>query len=182
MKKWITELLFIFLGLFGASFSNRRFSAKNLIRAVFFQKILRINSHVPWPVHPTSVIIEPTKIQKGTRCPGLSMGCYLDGRNGIIFGKNVWIGPKVSIISMNHDMQDFEKYVGGEAVVIGDNCWLATGCIILPGVRLGNHVVVAAGAVVTKSFEENDIVLGGTPAKIIKRIGTYGSEETEYGK
>jgi hypothetical protein len=182
MKKQIIEFLFLILRFFGTPFSNRKFSPKTLLKAVFFQKFLRINSHVPWPVHPTSIIVEPKKIQRGTRCPGLSMGCYLDGRNGILFGDNVWIGPRVSIISMNHDLQNFEKYIPAESIAIGENCWLAAGCIILPGVRLGNHVVVAAGAVVTQSFEENDIVLGGVPAKIIKRIGPYRPEEILHEK
>jgi acetyltransferase-like isoleucine patch superfamily enzyme len=62
--------------------------------------------------------------------------------------------------------------------VIGDDCWLATGCIILPGVKLGNHVIVAAGAVVTRSFEEDNIILGGTPAKIVKRIGAYSHRDS----
>ncbi|NWG08349.1 MAG: acyltransferase [Chloroflexi bacterium] len=180
MKKWINEFLFLFLKLFGSGFSNRRFSPKTLLQAVFFQKILRINQHVPWPVHRTSVVVAPHKIERGTRCPGLSMGCYLDGRNGIIFGKNVWMGPRVSVISMNHDLYDYEKYIAAEPIVIGDNCWLATGCIILPGVRLGNHVIVAAGAVVTQSFEEDNIVLGGVPAKIIKRIGPYSGSEGRH--
>ena len=42
--------------------------------------------------------------------------------------------------------------------------------VILPGVVLGPHTVVAAGAVVTKSFEEGYCVIGGTPAKMIKKI------------
>lgn len=180
MKKRLNDLLFVFLKLFGASFSNRNFSSKTLLQAIFFQKVLRINSHVPWPVHRTSVVVDPKRIQKGTRCPGLSMGCYLDGRNGIIFGENVWLGPRVSIISMNHDLYDYEKYVVNDPIVIGSDCWLATGCIILPGVRLGSHVIVAAGAVVTQSFEENNIVLGGVPAKIIKRIERYSSKEKKY--
>lgn len=180
MKKGINSLLYLFLRLFGTAFSNRRFSPKTLLQAVFFQKILRINSHVPWPVHRTSVVVAPQKIQKGSRCPGLSMGCYLDGRNGILFGDNVWMGPRVSVISMNHDLHDYEKYIVTEPVIIGDNCWLATGSIILPGVRLGNHVIVAAGAVVNQSFEEDNIVLGGVPARIIKRIGAYGKSEEPH--
>jgi len=56
---------------------------------------------------------------------------------------------------------------------MGDNCWIATNAIILPGVELGNHVVVAAGAIVNKSFREDNIIIGGIPAKIIKKIGDY---------
>jgi acetyltransferase-like isoleucine patch superfamily enzyme len=172
-KEKIRKLIYFFLGIFGAAFSDPKFSPKVLLRSILVQKIFRINGHVPWPVDLSSKIIAPDKIERGTRCPGLSRGCHLDGRNGIVFGKNVWVGPRVSVVSMNHDVCDYNQYITTSPVVIGDNCWLATGCTILPGVKLGDHVVVAAGAVVVKSFEESNIILGGVPAKIVKRIGEY---------
>ena len=49
----------------------------------------------------------------------------------------------------------------------GDNCWIGAHAVINPGVSLGDNVVVASGAVVTKSFG-NNVVIGGNPAKIIK--------------
>ena len=61
---------------------------------------------MPWPVHRTTQVISPENIDPGTRTPGLGMGSHLDGRNGIVFGRNVWIGPNVKIISMNHDFLD----------------------------------------------------------------------------
>ncbi|MCI5157478.1 MAG: acyltransferase [Candidatus Electrothrix sp. AUS1_2] len=134
------------------------------------QKIFRINSHVPWPVHPTSTVMAPKKIYRGTRTPGLSPGNFIDGRNGIIIGKNVWIGPRVSIISMDHNNYNYAEYIQGPPIIIQDNCLLCANCIILPGVTLGKHTIVAAGAVVTKSFTEGNIVLGGVPAKILKRL------------
>ncbi len=137
------------------------------------QKVLRINARVPWPVHPTSRVICPETIERGTRTPGLSMCCHIDGRNGIRLGANVWIGPRVSIISMNHDVNDYHQYVKDVPVVIGDHCWLAVNSVILPGVTLGAHTVVAAGAVVTRSFEEGDQVLAGVPARVVKRLGKY---------
>ena len=137
------------------------------------QKILRINADVPWPVHWTSVVKAPGGIDRGSRTPGLSMGCYLDGRNGIIFGKNVWVGPKVSIISMNHNTCDYIKYAKAGPVVIGDNSWLGAHSIILPAVRLGPHTVVAAGAVVNRSFEEGDQILAGNPARVVKKLPPY---------
>lgn len=112
----------------------------------------------------------PKNIKKGTRNPGLSIGCYLDGRNGIEIGENTWIGPKVSIISMNHDINNYQKYIKDKPIKIGKNCWIATGAIILPGVEIGNHVIIAAGTVVTKSFREDNIIIGGIPAKIIKKL------------
>lgn len=57
----------------------------------------------------------------------------------------------------------------GKPITIGDNCWIGGSATIVPGVTLGNNVVVAAGAVVTKSFGDN-VVIGGNPAKIIKEL------------
>lgn len=57
----------------------------------------------------------------------------------------------------------------GAPITIGDNAWFGGGGTILPGVTLGDNVVVGAGAVVTKSFGDN-VVLGGNPAKIIKML------------
>ena len=170
---WMYRLL----RLFGPGFANPQFPPRLLLKHVIIQKILRINAHTPWPVHWTSHIIAPEKIDPGTRAPGLSHGCHIDGRNGIKFGKNVWIGPRVSIISMNHNTQNYWRYLPADPVIIGDNCWLGANVVILPGVRLGNHVVVAAGAVVTQSFPEDDILLAGVPARVIKQLPPYEKDE-----
>ena len=162
----------------GDAFASHDFHVKTLLKCFFVQKILRVNWRVPWPVHWSSVVKSPQHIDRGNRCPGLSMGCYLDGRNGIVIGDNTWIGPRVSIISMNHSMTDYRQYVVTDPIVIGRNCWLGAGTIILPGTVLGEHVVVAAGSVVTKSFAENDILIGGVPAKIIKKIEPYQPDAT----
>ncbi len=167
------QWLYRILGLFGPGFANPQFAPRLLLKHVIIQKIFRINAQTPWPVHWTSHVMAAEKIDPGTRAPGLSRGCHLDGRNGIIFGKNVWVGPRVSIISMNHDPQNYRRYLPTDPIVIGDNCWLGTNAVILPGVRLGNHVIVAAGAVVTKSFPEDDILLAGAPARIIKHLPPY---------
>lgn len=61
-------------------------------------------------------------------------------------------------------------------IYIGNNCFIGTKAVILPGVRIGNEVVVAAGAVVTKDVPSNCIV-AGNPARIIRKnitCGKYG--------
>ena len=120
----------------------------------FQQKILGFNRHVPWPVHRSSMVKECNRIDPGTRTPGLGRNCHIDGRNGIVFGKNVWVGPSVKIISMNHDLNNFNKYTKAKPIKIGDNSWLGASAIILAEVELGEHTIVAAGAIVTKSFPE----------------------------
>jgi acetyltransferase-like isoleucine patch superfamily enzyme len=167
------NVLYRLLKPFGAAFSDPKFPAKLLLKHVIVQKFLRFNPHVPWPVHWTSQIKAPENIERGTRNPGLSIGCYLDGRNGIIIGENTWIGPSVSIISMNHNKINYHKFEKANPVVIGANCWIGTGAIILPEVELGNHVVVAAGSVVTKSFKQDNILIGGNSAAILKRLQNY---------
>ena len=87
-------------------------------------------------------------------------------------------GPKPTIITGDHridiigkhiiDVKDEEKLPNQDApVIIEDGCWLGANITILKGVTLGRGSVVAAGAVVTKSFPPYSIV-GGVPAKLIK--------------
>ena len=61
-------------------------------------------------------------------------------------------------------------------VTIGNDVWIGANCTILPGVTIGNNVVVAAGAVVTKDVPDNCVV-GGVPAKIIKEIENDTADE-----
>ena len=96
--------------------------------------------------------------------------------NGIIIGKNVRLGPGVKIVSASHNLVNYDIHDKTEPIEIGDNCWLSANAIILPGVKLGNHVVVAAGAVVTKSFPDNCLV-AGVPARIIRMLDAYQGPE-----
>lgn len=156
--------------------NSQHLSIAVIVKSYFFQKILGFNRGVPWPVHWSSTIKAYQNIDPGTRSPGLSAGCYIDGRNGIIFGRNVWVGPRVSIISMNHDVDDYNKYIKSDPIIIGDNCWMGTNSLILPAVRLASHTIVAAGAIVTKSFLRENSIIAGVPAKIIKELGEYKGE------
>ncbi|MBN2167369.1 MAG: acyltransferase [Marinilabiliaceae bacterium] len=128
---------------------------------------------ISWPVHPSTQIKAPENIKIGTLAPGLAVNCYIDARNGIELEENVWIGPNVSIISMDHDINNYDQYVKESPIIIQKNSLLTSGCKILPGVVLGEHTIVAAGTVVTKSFPEGNQILAGVPAKIVKTIENY---------
>lgn len=173
MKKSINRLFLSILRLFYPGFDATSYSKRSLLAICIYQKILRINGKVPWPVHFTSKVKSPENILRGTRAPGFSPWCYLDGRNGIILEENVCIGPRVSIISMDHDLHNYDAYKKEQPIIIRKNSLLTTGCIILPGVELGEHTVVAAGAVVTKSYTEGNQVLAGNPARVIKTLDGY---------
>ena len=150
------------------------YSVKKLFLTFFMQKIVGVNRKVPWPVHFTSQIIEHKKITKlSEKNPGSAAGCYIDARNGIVIENNVWIGPGVSLISKNHSFVKYTEYIEDKPIIIRKNSLLSGGCIILPGIELGEHTIVAAGAVVTKSFTEKNQIIGGNPAKHIKQIDEY---------
>ncbi|MEE1296598.1 MAG: sugar O-acetyltransferase [Bifidobacterium sp.] len=81
-------------------------------------------------------------------------------------GDHVMIGPGSSIITVNHPLSPAgrRRHLGqAKPVTIGDDVWIGANCTILPGVTLGDNVVVAAGAVVTKDVPSNTVV-GGVPA------------------
>ena len=88
------------------------------------------------------------------------------------FGDNAMLGNGVSIVTPEHPLDAKGRNSGyefGRPITIGDNCWIGTGATIVGGVVLGNNVVVAAGAVVTKSFPDN-VLLAGVPARVVKEI------------
>ena len=90
----------------------------------------------------------------------------------IEIGDNCMFGPKTCIYAISHPLEPQERQEGiglPKKVVIGNNVWLGGGVTILPGVCLGDNVVVGAGSVVTKSFPK-DVVIAGNPAKIIKKL------------
>lgn len=87
----------------------------------------------------------------------------------------VTIGDDVTIAGgtklLTHDNSvikcalDATDYYG--RITIGDSCFIGMNSILLPGVQLGDHTVVGAGSVVTKSFPEGNVVIAGNPAKPI---------------
>ena len=109
-----------------------------------------------------------SKIRYGWRCqcfenmrmkPDVDIGCftYLNAKYGIELGLGVQIGANCSVYS--ESTIDNKK----GKVVIGDYACIGAGCVIMPGVRIGNDAVVAACSFVNKDVEAGDIV-GGAPA------------------
>ncbi|KAG7699893.1 hypothetical protein KL914_000007 [Ogataea haglerorum] len=92
----------------------------------------------------------------------------------ILIGDNCLLGPNVTLCTAGHPLDVNYRAEGQEfglPIKIGDHCWLGANCVILPGVTLGDNVVVGAGAVVTKDVESNTLVLG-VPAKVVKKLNT----------
>lgn len=103
---------------------------------------------------------------------GIAANAFIAVRGKVKIGKDTIIGPGVSIHSENHTFEDLDKPIRlqgatRKGVNIGQDCWIGSKVIILDGVNIGNHVIVAAGAVVNKDVPDYAIV-GGIPAKVIK--------------
>lgn len=102
----------------------------------------------------------------------------------IVIGDNCLFASDVLITSENHGMnvEEADSYsytpLEAESVEIGAGCWLGEKVSIMPGVKLGERTVVAAGAVVTKSFPPYSLI-GGVPARLLK---TYNFETHQWEK
>lgn len=103
--------------------------------------------------------------------------CYINARGGVKLGRNVTLSAGAMILSSEIAIDEFLKenrtkdYHKDSNVIINDNVWVGAGAKIMPGVHLsGSNIIVAAGAVVTKSFDDSDVILAGIPAVVIKKI------------
>ena len=132
-------------------------------------------------------------------------GCYIEpplhsnwGGHHVHFGKNVYanfnltlvddthiyvgdytmLGPNVVIATAGHpilpELRE-QGYQYNAPVRIGKNCWLGAGVIVLPGITIGDNVVVGAGSVVTKDLPSG-VVAVGNPCKILREIGEHDKE------
>ena len=144
-----------------------------LLYCFFPQKVLMINGRVPWPVHFTSRILFHRNISLGNACaPGLAGSCYIQARQGINIGHNLWTGPGVGIISSNHDLDDYRYHTAADPIEIGDNVWLGMNTVVLPGVRIGSNVAVGANSVVSRDLPDN-VIAAGSPCRVLKAKPPY---------
>ena len=92
----------------------------------------------------------------------------------VIIGSHVNLAQGITITALNHNFDDSEKRIDQQGistkeVVLEDDIWVGANAVILPGVTIGKHAVVAAGAIVTKDVPPHSLV-AGVPAKVIRQI------------
>lgn len=102
---------------------------------------------------------------------GLGKNCNISG--DVTIGNDVLMGPNVTILTVNHNYIDKSVLISEQGnseskpVVIGNDVWVGTGVIILPGVNVADGCVLGAGAVVSHDTEPYSVVIGN-PARIVK--------------
>ena len=123
-------------------------------RNLWMQKVKGINRDIPFPVFfrnevssAENLVFDPDDLNDFN-----AFGCYFQNFAAkIVIGKGSYIAPNVGLVTANHVLTDLEQHQPGKDIVLGKNCWIGMNSTVLPGVVLGDHTVVGAGSVVTKS-------------------------------
>ncbi|BCN31054.1 sugar O-acetyltransferase [Anaeromicropila herbilytica] len=125
------------------------------------------------PLPENTYIVPPLEIDFGKQIKlgkqvfiNHSFTCMSAG--GITIEENTQIGPQATFVTTNHDF-DARYTLKCKGIHIGKNVWIGARVTIMPGITVGDNAVIAGGAVVTKDVEPNTVV-GGNPAKILKRL------------
>lgn len=132
-------------------------------------------------------------------------GCYIEpplhsnwGGHHVHFGRNVYanfnltlvddthiyvgdytmFGPNVTVATAGHpilpELRE-QGYQYNAPVRIGKNCWIGAGVVIVPGITIGDNVVVGAGSIVTKDLPDN-VVAVGNPCKVLREVNKHDKE------
>ena len=123
-------------------------------------------------VSPTHELDRETAISIGDRCL-IGRGSGIVAHESIEIGDDVFTGHHVYVTDANHGYEDVHVPIGRQfaaprPVSIGAGSWLGHGSIVLPGARIGEHVVIGAGSVVTGEIPDFCVAVG-VPAKVVRR-------------
>ena len=95
----------------------------------------------------------------------------LDGAK-VIFGDNVFIAPNCGFYTAGHPIDSERRNEGLEyayPIIVGNDVWIGAGVHVMPGVTIGDNVVIGAGSVVVKDIPSNSVAVGN-PCKVIRAI------------
>lgn len=118
------------------------------------------------------VMIRPSSYYGGDYGKGIIIGDnssigpygYVGCSGKIVIGKNVMFGPKCSLFAENHIFSDIKVDIKSQGVeqkgiVIEDDCWIGSNCVVLDGVTIGKGSVIGAGTLVSKNVPAGSIVM-----------------------
>lgn len=99
----------------------------------------------------------------------INRDCMFVDLGGVYLEDDVLIGPKVSLLSVNHNQENgHRRDLLPQAVHIKKHAWIGAGTVVLPGVTVGENAIVGAGSVVTKKIPANTVVVGN-PARMVRK-------------
>ncbi len=121
-----------------------------------------------------------TGLEMGPDC-GIGAFSFIGCGGGVKLGRNVIMGQYVSFHSENHNYDDLSRPIRAQGVTragieIGDDCWIGAKSTFIDGAKVGSGVVVAAGSVVRGEVPDN-VVIGGVPARVLRRRGDAPAAE-----
>lgn len=141
------------------------------IRTWYVCRVLKIGTYnSKTAIEPHVYLSDGKHISIGKHCR-INEHVFIQGAH---IGNHVLIAPHVAILTKSHmhDSVDIPIVLQGDTEplppIIEDGVWLGRNAVVMPGVRIGQHAIVGAGAIVTKDVEPYSIV-GGVPAKLIKK-------------
>lgn len=119
----------------------------------------------------------------------VSLHCwsFISAEGGLTIGDDVAVGHGCSILTTEHGFDYPEvtikaQHIKRRPVKIGDDVWIGANVTVLAGVTIGRRSIIAAGAVVTKSFPEGHVIIGGVPAREIRRLPARAGDESISSK
>ena len=121
-------------------------------------------------------------VRIGDRCL-IGRGTSIIGHLSIEIGDDVFTGMNVYITDQNHGYENLDEPIGKQlpneqSVSIGEGTWIASGAIILPGSKIGDHVVVGANSVVTGEIPSYSVAVG-SPARVVRQYDGNSWERKE---
>ncbi|MBQ8291914.1 MAG: sugar O-acetyltransferase [Clostridia bacterium] len=167
-------------------------------QALCLEKLYDFNATRPMEIEKRTMLLKEMFAKIGE-------GCYIEppfhanfGGKHVYFGKGVYanfnltlvddtyiyvgdytmFGPNVTVATAGHPILPALREKGYQynaPVTIGKNCWLGAGVIVLPGVKIGDNVVIGAGSVVTKDLPDNVIAVGN-PCRVLRQVGEKDKE------
>lgn len=144
-------------------------------RAALLKEIFGSVGEGVWIVPPLSAAVgKYVSIGDGTYA---NMNLTLIDDWQITIGKNVLIGPNVTLCTTGHPIHPKHRGDGMYSfpITVGDNVWLGANVIVLPGVTIGENSVIGAGSVVTKDIPAN-VIAFGSPCKVYREINERDEE------
>lgn len=103
----------------------------------------------------------------------INYDCWFDLGDNIYIGDNCSIAMNVHFINSTHEFGSAERRAGNafsKEISVGSGTWIGADTIVLPGVKIGNGVVISAGSLVISDCDEDNSVYIGRPAHFVKKI------------